>query len=101
MSHSLKRRLSIFGGIGVGLMVALTVLSLPAAASPNPFLDKANGHTLLGPNGKLAPHPSGGTVVSFDERALMSDNTTAASDAPPDATASALGCANRGSVTNP
>jgi hypothetical protein len=101
VSHSLKRRLSILGGIGVGLMVALSIMALPAVASPNPFLDKANGHTLLGPNGKLAPHPSGGTVVSFDERALMSDNTAAASDAPPDATASALGCANRGSVNNP
>jgi hypothetical protein len=101
VSHSLKRRLSILGGIGVGLMVALSIMALPAVASPNPFLDKANGHTLLGPNGKLAPHPSGGTVVSFDERALMSDNTAAASDNPPDATASALGCANRGSVTNP
>jgi len=82
-------------------MVAFTVMTLPAGASPNPFLDKANGFALLGPNGKLAPHPSGGTVVSFDERALMAGNTTAASDAPPDATASALGCANRGSVTNP
>jgi hypothetical protein len=82
-------------------MVAFTVMTLPAVASPNPFLDKANGHTLLGPNGKLAPHPSGGTVVSFDERALMADNTTASSDAPPDATATALGCANRGSLNNP
>jgi hypothetical protein len=83
-------------------MVALSIMALPAVASPNPFLDKANGHTTLGANGKLAPHPSGGTVVSFDdERALMADNTTAASDAPPDAAATALGCANRGSVTNP
>ena len=82
-------------------MVALSIMALPAVASQNPFLDKANGHTLLGPNGKLAPHPSGGAVVSFDERALMADNTTAASDAPPDATATALGCANRGSLTNP
>jgi hypothetical protein len=101
VSHSLKRRLSVLGGIGVGLMVALSIMALPAVASQNPFLDKANGHAKLGASGKLAPHPSGGTVVSFDERALMSDNTAAASDNPPDATASALGCANRGSVTNP
>src|SRR5207302_5628319 len=37
-----------------------------------------------------------------DERALGADvQSSAASDGPPDATASALGCANRGSVTNP
>ena len=73
-----------------------------ATASPNQFLDKANGHPTF-ENGKSIAHPSSGTEVSFDdERALGADiQSGASSDAPPDATASALGCANRGSLTNP
>jgi len=80
-----------------GLIAAAPVGA--ARASP---LDRANGHPHL-PSGKALPHPSGGTEVSFDEeRAEAADaQGSAASDAPPDATASALGCANRGSVTNP
>ncbi|HEY8829525.1 MAG TPA: hypothetical protein VIM83_02890 [Candidatus Limnocylindria bacterium] len=73
-----------------------------ATAGPNPFLDKANGHSTLD-NGKPIAHPSSGSEVTFDdERALGADvQSTASSDAPPDATATALGCANRGSLTNP
>src|SRR5438105_12147366 len=73
-----------------------------ATASPNQFLDKANGHSTF-ENGKPIAHPSGGSEVSFDdERALMAGVLTGAdSDAPPDATASAVGCANRGSTSNP
>src|SRR5438552_3619533 len=73
-----------------------------ASAGPNPFLDKANGHSTL-ENGKGIAHPSSGSEVTFDdERALGADvQSGAQSDAPPDATATALGCANRGSATNP
>ena len=73
-----------------------------ATASPNQFLDKSNGHPTF-ENGKPITHPSSGSEVSFDdERALMAGVLTGAdSDAPPDATASAVGCANRGSTTNP
>jgi hypothetical protein len=73
-----------------------------ASAGPNPFLDKANGHSTL-ENGKPIAHPSSGSEVTFDdERALGADvRSNAASDAAPDATATALGCANRGSTTNP
>src|SRR5207245_684508 len=62
-----------------------------ATASPNQFLDKANGHPTF-ENGKSIAHPSSGTEVSFDdERALGADiQSGASSDAPPDATASAL-----------
>jgi hypothetical protein len=84
------------------LIFGVTVAANDATATPNPFLDKANGHATLA-NGKPIAHPSGGSEVAFDdERALMADvQSTAASDLPPDAAASSLGCANRGSTTNP
>src|SRR4029077_16652394 len=94
--------LSLLGGVGVGLMAVFSILTQSVVASPNPMLDKANGHALVAANGKLAPHASGGTEVSFDEeRALGADAAATSSDTPPDATATALGCANRGSVRNP
>jgi hypothetical protein len=97
----MKRRLSLLGGVGVGLMAVFSVLTQSVVASPNPLLDRANGHAQLAVNGKLAPHASGGTEVAFDgERALGADATAIGSDTPPDATATALGCANRGSATN-
>jgi hypothetical protein len=84
------------------LIIGTTLAGNIATANPNPFLDKANGHPTL-ENGKPIAHPSSGTEVSFDdERALGADvQSGASSDAPPDATATALGCANRGSATNP
>lgn len=98
----MKRRFSLLGGIGVGLMAVFSILTQSVVAAPNPLLDPANGHARLAANGKLAPHASGGTEVSFDgERALGADATAIGSDTPPDLTASALGCANRGSATNP
>lgn len=75
------------------------VISTPANASPQPLLRHANGHTRLA-NGKAVAHPSTGVEVAFDEeRAQMAG--TGSADLPPDATATALGCANRGSATNP
>ena len=84
------------------LIIGATTAGNIATANPNPFLDKANGHPTL-ENGKPIAHPSSGTEVSFDdERALGADvQSGASSDAPPDATATALGCANRGSPINP
>lgn len=84
------------------LLVGAVVAGNIATASPNQFLDPANGHSTLD-NGKPIAHPSSGAEVSFDdERALGADvQSSGSSDAPPDATATALGCANRGSLTNP
>src|SRR5258705_10343995 len=84
------------------LIFGVTLAANDATATPNPFLDRANGHATLA-NGKPIAHPSGGSEVAFDdERALMADvQSTAASALPPDATRSSLGCANRGSATNP
>jgi hypothetical protein len=71
-----------------------------AAQAVNPNLAK-NSHGHLA-NGKALPHVSGGSEVTFDEeRAEAADAQSGAADLPPDATVSALGCANRGSVTNP
>lgn len=87
--------------IGI-LVIALIASSRLATAQPNPLLDPANGHTHLD-SGKAIAHPSGGSEVAFDAaRAEGADvQSGASSDMPPDATASALGCANRGSVKNP
>jgi hypothetical protein len=84
------------------LILGVVLMGTAANAGPNPFLDKANGHSTL-ENGKPIAHPSSGSEVTFDdERAMGADvQSSASSDAPPDATATALGCANRGSVTNP
>lgn len=95
----------IVGSVTSALVAAGLALAVPAGsaqAAPHPLLDPANGHGHL-PSGKATPHVSGGAEVSFDdERAQAADVLgSAASDAPPDATATALGCANRGSATNP
>lgn len=84
------------------LIVGVTVTGNNATATPNPFLDKANGHPTF-ENGKQIAHPSSGSEVSFDdERASAADvQSSVGSDLPPDATASALGCANRGTASNP
>jgi hypothetical protein len=88
---------SVAAAAGVG---GLAVEGPSATASPNPVIDPANGHASIGQ--KLAPHPSGSAEVTYDERAQAADlQSTIGSDTPPDATASALGCANRGSATNP
>src|SRR5579864_2757772 len=82
---------------GIGGLAAETP---SATGSPNPIIDPANGHASLG--NKPLSHPSGGVEVSYDERAQSADlQSTIGSDTPPDATVSALGCANRGSATNP
>lgn len=95
-----RRTLSLLAAAAM-VMAGTTFLVSSADAGPNPIIDPANGHAAL-PNGKPISHPSGGVEVAFnEERAEMSDLQAGSSDTPPDATATALGCANRGSATNP
>ena len=95
------KRWTVVGG-GFVLLAALLVAGsgTTAGATANPALAKnAHGRTA---NGKALPHASGGAEVTFDEeRAEAADEqSTLGSDLPPDATATALGCSNRGSATN-
>jgi hypothetical protein len=76
------------------------MVAAPANADPQPLLQPVNGHARLD-NGKSVSHPSGGTEVAFDEERAEMAGLAGQADLPPDASASALGCANRGSVTNP
>src|SRR5215468_7762996 len=99
----MKLRKSRIGLAAVALVagvVAFAVAQTPANASPQPFLNPANGHARLD-NGKPISHPSGGAEVAFDDERAEMAGSMGSADLPPDATASALGCANRGSVTNP
>lgn len=96
-----RRNLLMVLAAGLGLVAGGSWFGPTASAAPNPALDPANGYAHLA-NGKMLPHVSGGTQVTFqDERAQGADLTAGSSDTPPDATATALGCANRGSSTNP
>ncbi len=95
-----RRRLAGLTAIVFGIVVTSGLVGGTANAL-NPNLAKSShGHTA---SGKPLPHVSGGSEVSFDEeRGQAGDaQSSAGSDLPPDAAASALGCANRGSVTNP
>jgi len=83
------------------VVAALTGVIGGTAQAINPNLAKSShGHL---DNGKALPHVSGASEVTFDEeRAQAADALSgAAADLPPDATVTALGCANRGSLTNP
>jgi len=94
------RRIAVVAAALLGT-TALTGLIGGTAQAVNPNLVKSShGHMA---NGKALPHVSGGSEVTFDEeRATSADAQAGASaDLPPDVTVSALGCANRGSVTNP
>jgi hypothetical protein len=84
----------------LGLVASTLFFGATAIGAPNPLIDKANGHAALD-NGKGVAHFSGGREVTFDERAERADLQAGSSDGAPDATVSALGCANRGSGTNP
>jgi len=94
------RRIAVVAAALLGT-TALTGLIGGTAQAVNPNLVKSShGHMA---NGKALPHVSGGSEVTFDEeRATSADAQAGASaDLPPDVTVSALGCANRGSLTNP
>ena len=78
----------------VAAIAALTVAS--SGSSNGGSLLARSQHTKMS-NGKALPHFSGGMEVVFDEeRAEAADaQSSGSADNPPDATASALGCANR------
>jgi hypothetical protein len=97
-----RTRLVLFAGV-VAAVAGTLIFGLAAGgASINPNLGR-NSHAALD-NGKPLPHVSGGSEVTFDEERQQAGDTQGSAgtaDLPPDATASALGCANRGSATNP
>ncbi len=87
--------------IGATLVMGSGLIGPGVSADGGSALDKANGHPALD-SGKAVSHFSGALEVTFDERAEAADvQSSIGSDTPPDASASALGCANRGSLTNP
>jgi hypothetical protein len=96
-----RRTLLVFSA-ATALVIASLGFGLTAGAAPQPLLDPANGHPHFD-NGKSIAHPSAGVEVAFDEmRAEAADvQSSVGSDTPPDAAASSVGCANRGSTTNP
>jgi hypothetical protein len=96
-----RPRLALLTLPAAAVVAALTFLVGSGAASPPPIIDRGNGHAHL-PNGKLLQHASAGAEVTFDEeREEAADDGAGSADLPPDASASALGCANRGTLTNP
>jgi hypothetical protein len=83
-------------------MAALAALTLAASGSSSDITVLTQSqHGKIG--NRALPHFSGGLEVAFDEERQAGADAQPAvgSDTPPDATATALGCANRGSVTNP
>jgi hypothetical protein len=95
-----KSRLKLLLLAVAGLALATSVLVGTGSASPNPILLRTSGHPRLD-SGKPVSHVSGGTEVTFDEERALGADTQGSSDLPPDGTVSALGCADRGSATNP
>jgi len=97
-----RHRTVLAFSVVTALAIASLFFGLTAVATPQPLLDPANGHPHFD-NGKAISHPSAGVEVAFDEeRAQGADvQSSVGSDTPPDASASSLGCANRGSLTNP
>jgi hypothetical protein len=95
-----KSRVALLA-LGATLILGGGLVGSGTSADPGSVLEKANGHPALD-NGKAVSHASGGLEVTFDERAVAADaQSSIGSDTPPAAKASALGCANRGSPTNP
>jgi len=85
--------------LALASLVALTLVS--SGSSSDITVLTRSQHGKIG--NRLLPHFSGGLEVAFDEaRQEAADaQSSVGSDTPPDATASAIGCANRGSATNP
>ena len=84
--------------VAAALIGALTVVT--AGSSSGMSLLERSKHGKM-PGGKALPHFSGAMEVTFDEerQAAADAQSSAQADNPPDATASAIGCANRGSAT--
>jgi hypothetical protein len=90
--------------IRAGRLALLVIVVAAIAALAGATSGSSSGGSLLArsqhakmSNGKALPHFSGGMEVVFDEeRAEAADaQSSGSADNPPDATASALGCANR------
>jgi len=95
-----RRGVAAFGvAIVLALAVTLVVATTGSSAGGPPLIREK--HATM-PNGKALPHISGGTEVVFDEerQGAADAQSGGQADNPPDATATALGCANRGSATN-
>ena len=81
------------------LITALLVgVGVAPAGAVNPNLAK-NSHGGMA-NGKPLPHVSGSSEVTFAEERAEAADATVSPDGPPAGSATALGCANRGSDTN-
>jgi hypothetical protein len=83
--------------LALATAVALTLVS--SGASSDITVLTRSQHAKIGD--RLLPHFSGGLEVAFDEERQEAADATAGSDTPPDANATAIGCANRGTTTNP
>src|SRR5438093_6755536 len=99
---AVRHRTVLTFSVATTLAIASLFFGLTAVATPQPLLDPANGHPHFD-NGKAISHPSAGVEVAFDaERPQGADlQSSVGSDTPPDASASSLGCANRGFLTQP
>lgn len=84
--------------LAVGSVLAVVLTGPGSVAVAHPLL-QVRSHPRMD-NGKPLPHPAGATEVTFDEERAEAADNTGSSDTPPDGTATALGCANRGSLTN-
>ena len=95
-----RRGLAAFGGVLAIMLLVTLVVASTGTSSGGSLLARSKHATM--PNGKALPHFSGGMEVVFDEeRQEAADaQSSGQADNPPDAAASALGCANRGSATN-
>ena len=101
-SRRKSRRVRVpLGVIAVLLVVSTALVVASTGSSVNGNLFKTQHGTFA--NGKTIPHPSGATEVAWDEERQQAGDaqSSVGSDTPPDASASAIGCANRGSATNP
>ncbi len=96
-----RRRTALVGSAALIVLVAALTLAATGSSSDISLLARSQHGTQA--NGKALPHFSGAMEVTFDEeRQEAADaQSSAQSDNPPDAAASALGCANRGTATNP
>ncbi len=99
--RGLRRRTALVGSAALAGLVAVLTLAATGSSSEISVLSRSQHGTQA--NGKSLPHFSGGMEVTFDEERQEAADAQSGgqADNPPDAAASALGCANRGTVTNP
>src|SRR6266446_3839593 len=90
-----RRGLAAFGGALAILSVVTLVVASTGTSAGGSLLARSKHATMS--NGKALPHFSGGMEVVFDEERQQAADAQSSgqADNPPDAVASALGCANR------